>query len=293
VQLTQVGLSNNIWYYHAFLWREQTLITFLGLIGLAILVLKNVRQHLVLPLILGCYLLFFGLLFPPYVTRYMLPIFPLLILGMAVTLQELSVLLEQHTLFIKKLNWHMLYATGIVLFILGSGHTFVLKPKAFYSVNYFMREIPLLDYDKVYDRIKKSAQNTETPVAVIETWADRGRWYMGLGYAHLSIYRWAENSGTTNGLPRETRFERNEQGVKYIPKTGTPPLELISSEVDIKRVVATHPQGFIWIDDSTLPTEVLTYVENNFKKEMFLDHYALDENPYSIWPGTLYSWGFE
>lgn len=291
LQFTQVGLSNNIWYYHAFLWREQTLITFLGLLGLSLMVLKNIAKHSVLPLVLGFYLLFFGLIFPPYVTRYMLPIFPLLILGMAVTLQEFSSLLAQHTSFLNKKIWPTTYLVIMVLFILVSGNTFVLKPKTFYSVNHFMREIPLLDYNLVYDTIKQTVQNTSTPVAVIETWADRGRWYVGLEYPHLFIYRWSENSGTTNGLSRETHYELNKEGVKYVPRTGNPPLQLISTEEDLIRVVSEYPQGFIWIDDETMPREVQEYAHKNFHLELFLDRYPLDDNPLSSWPGKLYSWG--
>ena len=41
--------------------------------------------------------------------------------------------------------------------------------------------------------------------------------------------------------------------------------------------------------------DVIKYAKENFKKELYLESYPpeLLENPYSIWPATLYSWGFE
>ena len=40
---------------------------------------------------------------------------------------------------------------------------------------------------------------------------------------------------------------------------------------------------------------MINYAKENFKEELYLESYPpeLLENPYSIWPGTLYSWGFK
>jgi len=278
---------NNLSYYHSFLWREQTIITLLAFIGIVILCFKQKKynQAALLAIPIGFYLFFVSFLFAPYISRYLLPVFPLLILLASVSIAKIGE-------FISKKH-ELLWAVVLTLFIIGNGDKFVLKPKPFFSVNHDMREIALIDYDEVYTIItsKGNLQNGQT--AVIDPWPDRLKWYLGPDKEYLYSFRWIQSEGTVNGLAKETAFEVNKFGEKYIPRTGNPNIKLIGELSDLETAMDKYPKGFIWIDDATLPAEVIDYVKLYFKHELYVDHYQLDDNPYSIWPGTLYSWGFE
>ncbi|MCL4208683.1 glycosyltransferase family 39 protein [Patescibacteria group bacterium] len=278
---------NNLPYYHSFLWREQTIITLFSFIGVFYLVFKE-RKFKALSLLtlpIGFYLLFVCFLFAPYVSRYLLPIFPLLIIlaGFAISKISESISSKQ-SLYV---------GLAIVFFIIINGNKFVLKPKVFYSVNHDMREIALIDYHQVYDLIKQKGKIDEGKTAVIDTWPDRLKWYLGENQDYFYAFRWLKSEGLVNGLPKSTNFELNSNSEKIIPRTGDPAIKIIGELNDLQMAMKKYQYGFIWIDDSSLPEEVVTYVQNNFKKELYLDHYSLDDNPYSIWPGTLYSWGFD
>lgn len=286
-QLLTSGLSNNVWYYHSFMWREQALVFFLGAVGL----LTLLRNQKIWPIVFFCgfYVFFLLFLFAPYTIRYLIILLPFLFIGMAVSLDVLVSQVSQ------QLNPNLFYPVVLIAtggLIIANGHFFTPKPKAYYSVNYFMREIAVLDYNQVYALINQTIETSDTPVAVVETWKDRAYWYLGLDYEHVFVYRWLDDEATTNGLPRATRVSgQTDLGLPKIFGAGE--LGLVASVDDIKLLEAEYPTGFIWIDDVTLPAEVQTYAAENFTKELELSRYSLDPNPLSSWPATLYSWGVQ
>jgi hypothetical protein len=278
---------NNLAYYHSFLWREQTIITLLAFLGILILWFKKRKYNLSLLLLLpiGAYLFFVCFLFAPYVSRYLLPIFPLFFILAGLSISELAThISKKHSL---------IFALIITLFIIVNGDKFVLKPKTYYSVNHDMREIALIDYDQVYNLIKNKGELEKGQTAVIDTWPDRTKWYLGKNHEYLYAFRWINSPGLVNGIAKKTNYKVNKDGEKYIASTGKIPFKLIGELSDLKKAMTKYHQGFIFIDDASLPEDVIEYAQSNFKKELYLDHYPLDDNPYSIWPATLYSWGFE
>lgn len=285
--IVQFGNTNNVSYYHSFLWREQTVVTLLAILGIGFLVMK--KKHwataLLISIPLIAYLFFFSFIFSPYVSRYLLPIFPLLLLLAGVAVAHIS----------KTMSEKLAFGIGVclTLFIIANGNTFTIKPKSFYSVNNDMREIALIDYNQVYDIIKEKGNLDEGKTAVIDTWTDRTRWYLGHNKEYYYNFRWAKEEGLVNGLEKKTDFMLNTDNEKKVLGSGNPPITLISELSDLKKAMEKYPKGFIWIDDASLPKDVIEYAETNFTKELYLDHYPLDSNPYSIWPGTLYSWGIE
>ncbi|HYD35459.1 MAG TPA: glycosyltransferase family 39 protein [Vitreimonas sp.] len=294
------GLSNNVWYYHSFLWRVHGVMGLLAVFGWLLSCVSEPKKHLLPAVMGGAYLSFFFFLFAPYVTRYLLPIFPLLYLYAAAAIVFLSDQLSDKTLssvkatvtkkqfaLLTRLSW--LTPLAITLVIIANGHTFVLKPKAFYSINHEMREIALLDYDQVYQPVlQRITAQPSTPVAMVDTWGDRARWYLGDEYQPLYMVRWENDEGLVNGIERRTVFTLNQAGEKLL--TADPRVKVITNLQDLQRVISLYPLGFIWIDDSSLPADIREFAEQNLTKEVYLDHYPLDDNPFSIWPGTLYSW---
>jgi len=223
----------------------------------------------------------------PYVSRYILPIFPLLFIFAGVAIDFIS------THISKKLP--LIFGMVITLFIVVNGDTFTIKPRAFYSVNRDMREVAIIDYDSIFEIIQSKGNLEAGKTAVIDTWPDRVKWYLGENKEYLYTYRWINSPGTVNGLSMSTPFEVNELGEKIITSTGVPPFKLIGELSDLEMAMSKYEYGFIWIDDTSLPQDIQVYVKENFHKELYLESYPpeLLENPYSIWPGTLYSWGFE
>lgn len=277
--------ANNLWYYHSFLWREYGLITFIALCGLLMALKSNLKLTLLPFIYIILQLVFISFFFAPYTSRYLLPIFPFLFIFMA---YAISYLTEIFCRF-QKIKHANLIAILIALFIIGSGYKFVNKPKSFYSVNHDFREIAIIDYHEIYNIIKTAVAGSKEPVAIIETWPARVYWYLGLDYQPTYFFHWINEEGTVNGLGKQTNFVLNKNGDKIIPRTNN--LILIGNLTDFKKVMSLYPRGFIFIDDSSLPQDVINFANTHLKKELYLDHYPLDDNPYSIWPATLYSWG--
>lgn len=291
-RLTLLSLHNNSWYYHSFLWREYGLITFLAVTGVVMMVLRNRKDLLILPIYMALHLIFINFFYDHYISKYTLPIFPLLLLFTAYSINYLSKLVIKNAAiehsFYKN---HLTKISSIVpifitLLIIFNGHKFVFKPKQFYSVNHDFREIALIDYKQIYSFIETQGQLVNGDTAVIDTWFDRPPWYLGMRYPHYYIFRW-EDGG--NSQKRTTYIVKD--GEKVIPTSGN--VKYMSNLTDFKRIMNKYRYGFILIDDSTLPEDVLQYAKNNLKKELYIDHYPFDDNPYSIWPATLYSWGIK
>ncbi|MDQ5951821.1 MAG: hypothetical protein QG639_1102 [Patescibacteria group bacterium] len=284
VKVWQAGflsLNNNLWYYHALLWREETIIVFLAVVALLKLAL-NRKPMVYLPLLtLGAYLILFTFIFQPYTSRYVMSYFPFLLLLAAYGIYSIGLHLSKHA---------VIPAWALTVFILVNGHTFEVFPQRYFSVNHTMRDIALVDYDQIYQRVTNSIETSNEPVVMIDTWRDRAWWYLGIDYPHLYIFRWDTSTQTINGLLASSDYYE-ENGRKYMKGTGNPPIQLIVTKEDLLTIIAEHPKGYIWIDDTSLPADVIEYVEQNMKKELFVDHYTYDDNAYSLWPGTLYSWG--
>lgn len=269
--------ANNVWYYHSFLWREYGLIAFLAVVGIAITLFKKKKTTVILASYMTLHLLFISFFISPYVTRYTLPVFPLLLLFAGYALTQFT------------LRSRIVFPIILTLFITLNGDKFAVKPKQFYSVNHDFREIAVINYDEVYDIITKKGKLEEQRTAIIDTWHDRLFWYVGDDYPGSFWFHWIDAPGLTNGLVRRADFIYSKNGDKIMPKQKN--LKFIGELSDLEKAVAKYPKGFIFIDDASLPKDVIDYAEKNFKKEIYLDHYPLDDNPYSIWPATLYSWG--
>lgn len=273
---------NNLWYYHSFLWREYILVTFLGLVGLVAFAITNRKRGLFILIYLFFHLMFISFVFAPYHSKYLVPIFSLLLIGMANSF-SLFKLFKSNTL-------NSFLPIILTVAVILNGDKFTLKPKSFYSVNRDFREVALIDYHQVYDIIKSKIDNSNEKVALIETWNGRAYWYLGHDYQPLYILRWKNEKLTIQGMRiSRTNFIFDKEGNKIIPRNSN--LRLVEDIDDFKKVISKYPKGFIFIDDVTLPKDVLDFAKKNLKKELYLDHYPLDDNPYSIWPATLYSWG--
>lgn len=292
VILDAAGSVNNLWYYHSFLWREYSIVTILALLGIPLVYRyyhSGPNQSLLLLLYICLHIGFISFGFAPYTTRYLSPLFPLLFILAAYTLDIIGHEIAKGGKYVKHITPAM--STILALLIIANGDTFVAKPKDYYSINRHFREISNIDYNALYNYIKEKGTFENSDTVIVETWLDRLHWYMGPSFDKAYELRWDKDLNI-NGLSSETKsFRVNANGEKASVRY--PTIGFMNSLEDLKKAMSKYPKGFIFIDDATLPKEIIEHAQKNLKKELYLDHYPLDDNPYSIWPATLYSWGIQ
>lgn len=293
LQVFSLGLVQNVGYYHAFLWRHHGVITALAGIGFVLHLHSSKLRPLLL--VLGTYYAFLFFVFAPFTIRYLMPVFPVVLVGVTLSLQLVTKQLLQMHFFKKYTKSPWFFPVGVVLstvVLIANGYVFVPKPKPYYSVNHFMREVALVEYDRVYEIILSKSEQVEAPVAVLETWKARAQWYLGQEYPDVFFFRWLDDpSGLTNGLTRSTPVLEENTTLPTVQGAGD--TKLVSSLADLEMVLNQYHYGFLWVDDSTLPRDVIEYAEEHFLVELELEKHPLDDNPVSSWPGKLYSWGFD
>ena len=283
---------NNLWYYHSFLWREYSLITFLGVIGLFIGFSEKKKELSIILIYIIFHLTFILFMWGHNMTKYILQVFPFLFIGAGYTITKVTKLIVDNQINTKTIWSRRLYVLipiFITLGIIANGDKFVTKPKKYYSLNKHFREIANIDYHKVYSIIKTKGEIKKGRTAVIDTWPDRVRWYLGNNFKNLYYFKWQNEPGIVSGHVKITEFFSNQDGEKFTK--GKESVKYIGELSDLLKTMKKYTKGFIFIDDSSLQRDVIDYAEKNLKKELYLDHYPLDDNPYSIWPATLYSWG--
>lgn len=312
-----VGIYNNVWYYHSFLWREYGLITFLAIVGYLLGIIRQKKVVSIVVAYIALHLIFVSFFYGHYISKYLNPIFPLVLIGAAYGIRSISSLFiisrrggstgggpkEGATRPLVKAGstfWDegeagpllIIITICFSIFIIANGYKFTTKPKSFYSVNHDFREIALIDYHSIYGRIKdkiNSSQNEK--IAVVDTWSERSYWYLGQDYQPLYVIRWKTGNFSIVGQRiARSSFTFNSEHEKVMSDTNN--VKLIEDVSDLKHMMKKYKKGFMFIDDASLPHDVIDYAEKNLKKELYIDHYPLDDNPYSIWPATLYSWGF-
>lgn len=278
--------TNNIWYYHSFLWREYGLVTFLAIIGFILAFNKKNRSAKPILIYITFHLFCLFFIIKPYVSRYLMILFPFFFIFMAYALVNIG-----ETINIFSARRKFLIPIILTFFIIANGHKFVNRPKQFYSVNHDFREIALVDYHDLYNLIREKIQSEpEVNFAIIETNTERANWYLGQDYKPIYLLRWTDEPGFVNGLARKTLYTFNSEGERVVAHSK---LRLVATASDLKKVLKKYSKGFIYIDDASMPKDIISYARANFKKELYLDHYPHDDNPYSIWPATLYSWGID
>lgn len=280
-------ISNNLWYYHSFLWREYGLVTFLALMGILVGIFDKRKLVILFVLYLGILSFFLSFVLKPYASKYILSIFPILFLFMAYSLSIISSSIFKNNKSILASSFPVL----MTIFILLNGYKFVNKPQKYYSLNRDFREIANIDYNEFYSIIKKGANLYGQNTIIIDPWWDRAYWYLGNRFKdNIVSLRWYNDKSQTRGLSRYTPYYNGKKEEKYLLNSN---LRLVLEKKDLIMLMKEYPRGFLFIDDVTLPKDVQDFAKKNLKKELYLDHYPLDDNPYSIWPATLYSWSIK
>lgn len=272
-----IKFHNNFWYYHSFFWRQYSLFTFLFFLGLLNSVIKKNRKTYFISSLAFVHLFVVVFLLRYLNVRYLYPVFPLIFFGYAVYfLEEISKFWWPKSSI--KQSLFLFSLTGLIII---NGNKFTFRPRLFYSLNADMKEIPQVDYQLVYERIKNGIEKADSPIPVVDTWADRIIWYLGTDYAKAFVIR---------------SSDKLSYSVRYYQEVDRPAIRSIVNKEELLDLIKKNSKGYIFIDGHevpNLPPDALSYIENNLKPELKLSRFSLDPDPYDTWPASLYSWGME
>ena len=269
-------IYNHFAYYHSFLWRQYSLISFLALLGILFSILKKEAKHLFFLVVLAVHIFMVTFLFPWNDVRYLYPVFPIFFfVYLAYFFDNFTKLWEQ-----KSVNFQKVFFFFLIIFIIFNGYKFTVKPHLYYSPNADMREIPLVDYNLAYEKIKKEINKTNTKLVIIDTWGDRIAWYLGRNYSKAYWIRPPQLIGyqIREGEKRDNVFN----------------FGVVTDKSDLLEIIKDNPKGFVFIDGHEipfLPSDALSYIQENLKLDIQFSRFSIDPDPYDTWPAWLYSWG--
>ncbi|RJR24524.1 hypothetical protein C4578_02795 [Candidatus Microgenomates bacterium] len=261
---------NYVPYYHSLFWRQYSLFSFMSILGLFKLFLE--RRKLTFTLFFASMTVYFFsicfLLFVPF-EKYSLVLFPLLFILTSYFLFEISSMFTKNHPYKEFL---FLFLAGLIVL---NGNKFTLEQNNFYTLNYDMKEIPEINYRKVYELIETKIKDLDrTSIAVVEYSKDIPAWYLGEGNVDFVI---------RNYVPHE---------IEKDPDTGA---IFINTLKQFEKVYNTYPRGFIVLIEHNFryyPEGLVSYVRRNLELE-FREERADFSTDHNTWPIELYSWGFD
>lgn len=261
--------KNYIWYYHSLFWRQYPLLTFLSLISFIYLGISKKKKEIFLFAAASLPYLFMVsfLLHVPF-EKYVLVIFSISFILSSYSLSEIS------RLTFKDKNHAVILLFLFVGLILLNGNKFTLRPKFFYSLNFDMREIPEIDYKKIYRLVNNKSEGIEKgKIAIIDIDSDIPVYYLGEGrLTHIPRNDVAEKVSDAN------------TGAVYIHSLG-----------EFLKVRNKYQYGFIELIEHNFrfyPEGMVDYVRKNLNLEI-REEYAGFSPDWNRWPVELYSWGFD
>lgn len=266
----------NFFYYRVFLRDNYFLLSLLAVLGLVLLFFKKDYQKSLLMLIfLGGQFFALAFILPQPFIRYVYVIFVFLILlavygglGLASFLVERLTGWQVIRVDKKRKNspvlryFNFLFAFILIFDLFASlvlNGKISIFPRQIYSLNEDMKEIPEVDWKKVYGCVRiRLEENPGTILAA--NWMTTPAWYLG------------------------------EDSLNYFIREGGSLTDIYSIE-RMAEVIRKEPKGIVVIDswDLLVPKGLREFCRNNLKKEFELDRlYPVQPRE---WPVTVYSWG--
>lgn len=257
--------ENFVSYYHSLFWRQYPIFVFLSFVGFLVLLLNGrKKEFFFLSISLFCYVFMVCFLAVVPFEKYVFPVFPLVFIISSFSLKQIS-----EILFKSRKNFLFFVLVG---FILVNGNKFTLKPRAFYSLNFDMKEIPEIDYKGIYQVVKeKTTDINKQDLAVVEIDADAPAWYLGEGINGFV---------PRNDIPGPVDISRGYRQIHSLD--------------EFKKVQREHRYGFVNLIEHNFrfyPEGLVEYVRSNLKLEK-KEQYASFSPDWNHWPVELYSWGF-
>lgn len=275
---TSFAKQFNLFYYRVFLRDNYFLLTLLAALGLALLFLKKDYQKCLLLLIfLGGQFFALAFILPQPFIRYVYVVFVFLILlavygGFSLADLLVKKLIDWRAIEIDKrrknarvLNYFNFLFSFILIFDLFASLIISGKisffPRPIYSLNEDMKEVPEVDWKKIYEFV--GVRLKENPEAVLAAnWMTTPMWYLG------------------------------EDSLNYFIREGGSPNDIVSVK-KMAEVIKKEPKGMVVLDswDLLVPKGIREYCQSNLQKEYEIDR-LYPVQPRS-WPVAVYSWGLK
>lgn len=197
--------------------------------------------------------------------RYCLPAFPLLYILFCVGIDGLSTYSAKYLTNKRFYIIFFFFFSSLFLFIPIKKDKILFSPRFFYTINGDMRENPILDYQKAFEKISVLIKGKKSLI-VMDAWNDRIPWYLpGKKYIFLV---------------------KNEKSID--PTFNEPMVGTIKGFEDIKK---RYQSGVVIVEnwESLTPYDLQQHIRNTLKHEF--DVQNLPYNEADRWGISIYSWG--
>jgi len=280
--LSGLGRVNNLYYYRVFLTHNYLFLTLLAGLGWLFFLSRSNLPWRDLPgdsKVFWLFTIFLGtqafivsfLLGQPF-TRYFYPVFGFLIILAVEGIAQLAKLAQALGSKFQEIKTGLALAAifAVLLFSLKGKISFL--PRAVYSLNADMQEVPEVDWKKIYGFVGQKLE--QNPQAILVTnWNDLPVWYIGERVGNLYIAR------------------------KHYPNA--PAIDALSSRpivyslAEFKKLIWQNSQGIVVFDswDNRVPKGIREYARDNLGKELEVDRLYSRQPRY--WPVNIYSWGMK
>lgn len=274
--VSQIGKTNNLFYYRIFLTHNYLLLCLLAILGSFLLFWRKKYSELLLFVIsLSVQIIIVSFLLGQTFTRYFYPVFPFIIILASYGIWGTGILLSKKVLNTKGSVLSFQYLISflfifILFFSLWKSDKLSLFPKKIYSLNADMQEVPEVDWKRLYGFVQKKL--AENPKAVlVANWMDTPIWFLGEGSLDYLV-RWKET-------PLDYDYF---SGAKLLPN--------LKEFIELTK---REEMGLLVLDswDNKIPEGVSEYCQENLKKEFEIDRLYPVQPRY--WPVTVYSWGLD
>ncbi len=258
-------INTNTLHYRVFLRANYDWLLLSAGIGALYLYTKEKRVAIVLISFIGLILFLAIFKINASYVRYCLPAFPLIYILFSAGIEGLSTYYTNYTKKRKLYAPFFLLFAGIFLYFPIQRDKILAAPRFYYTINGDMRENPIVDYQKAFERISVMIEGKDSLI-LMDAWNDRIPWYLpGRKYIFLV---------------------KNE---KKIDPTFNEPM--IGTIEGFEKEKKKYKSGLVIVEnwESLTPYDLQQHIRNTLKHDF--DVQNLPYNEADKWGISIYSWG--
>ena len=258
-------INTNTLHYRVFLRANYDWLLLGAGIGALYLYTKEKRVAIVLTSFIGLILFLAIFKINASYVRYCLPAFPLIYILFSAGIEGLSAYYTNYTKNKKLYVPFFLLLAGIFLYFPIQRDKILAAPRFYYTINGDMRENPIVDYQKAFERISVMIEGKDSLI-LMDAWNDRIPWYLpGRKYIFLV---------------------KNE---KKIDPTFNEPM--IGTIEGFEKEKKKYKNGLVIVEnwESLTPPDLQKHIRDTLRHDF--DVQNLPYNEADKWGISIYSWG--
>ncbi len=261
-----LNLNFDIVHYRVFLQANYWWLILGSIIG-SFALFQRSKQHVLIFIGFPVIIFFIAIVkFNSQYVRYSLPAFPFLyiLFGTGVVFFIEKITGNYKNIFIKG-SLVLLFSILISIEVFKTNKV-LLAPQYYYTINGDMRENPIVDYKRAFQKISALVGQSKNTI-MMDAWNDRVPWYM----------------------PNQQYIFLIEHRPEHIdPVFGEPMISTVNEFLEAKR---QYPSGVVLVENWESQTAYILqqYIRNNLKHEFDVEN--LPYNEADKWSISIYSWG--